>query len=102
MFFELRTDSLTIIHPNEVNPISDKNKHDMRQYLHGGVNISGQKFSVGFVFRVVNKTTVYHVIDDTMFIDNINGQSDVVNGVLGVNFLSFHRNLCKLYLNKVY
>ena len=45
----------------------------MSQYLHGGVNVSGQKFSVGFVFRVVNETAVYHVFDDTMFIDNTNG-----------------------------
>ena len=56
MCFELGTDSLTIIHPNDKNPLCDKNKHDMRQYLYGGVNVTGEKFSVGFVFRVVNKT----------------------------------------------
>lgn len=66
MSFELRTDSLTIIHPNDENLTSDKNKHDMRQYLHGGVNVSGHKFSVGFVFRAINVTAVYHVVDDTI------------------------------------
>ena len=101
MCFELGTDSLTIIHPNDENPLSDKNKNDMRQYLHGGVNVTGQKFSVGFVFRVVNKTALYQVFDDTMFIDNPNGQSDVVDGVVGVNLPSFHRNLYNLYLNKM-
>ena len=70
--------------------------------MHGGTNISGQKFSVEFIFRVVNQTAVYHVFYDTMFIDNTNGQSDFANGVLGVNFLSFHRNVCNLYLNKLY
>ena len=101
MCFELGTDSLTIIHPNDENPLSDKNKNDMRQYLHGGVNVTGQKFSVGFVFRVVNKTALYQVFDDTMFIDNTNGQSDIVNGVVGVNLPSFHRNLYNLYSNKM-
>ena len=102
MCFELGTDSLTIIHPNDENPMSDKNKDEMRQYLHGGVNVSGQKLSVGFFFRVVNQTAMYQVVDDTMFVDNTNGQSDVVNGVLGVDFLSFHRNLSNLYLNTLY
>ena len=73
MCFELGTDSLTIVNPNDKNPLSDKDKDVMRQYLHGGVNVSGQKLSVGFVFRVVNETAVYHVFDDTMFIDNTNG-----------------------------
>ena len=40
----------------------------MRQYLHGGVNVSGRKFSVGFVFRVVNNYAMYHRIDDTMVV----------------------------------
>ena len=86
MSFELRTDSLTIIHPNDENPMSDKNKQDMRQYLYGAVNVSGEKGSVGFIFRVVNEATVYHVVDDTMIIENKTGNSDVVNGVLGVDF----------------
>ena len=101
MCFELGTDSLTIINPNDENPLSDNNKKDMKQYLHGGVNVTGQKFSVGFVFRVVNKTALYQVFDDTMSIDNTNGQSDVVNGVVGVNLPSFHMKLYNLYLNKI-
>ena len=101
MCFELGTDSLTIIHPNDENPLSDKNKNDMRQYLHGGVNVTGEKFSVGFVFRVVNKTALYRVFDDTMLMDNTNGQSDVVNGVPGVNFANFHMKLYNLYCTKM-
>ena len=101
MCFELGTDSLTIIYPNDENPLSDKYKNDTRQYLHGGVNVTGQKFSVGSVFRVVNKTVLYRVFDDTMLMDNTNGQSDVVNGVLGVNLPSFHMKLYNLYCNKM-
>ena len=41
MCLELGTDSLTIIYPNDENPMSDKIKDEMRQYLHGGVNVSG-------------------------------------------------------------
>ena len=102
MCFELGTDSLTIIHPNDENPMSDKNKNELRQYFHGCVNVSGQKFSVGFIFRVVNQTSMYQGVDDTMFVDNTNGHSDVVNGVLGVDFLSFQRNLSNLYLSTLY
>ena len=65
------------------------------------MNVTGQKFSVGFVFRVVNKTALYQVFDDTMSIANTNGQSDVVNGVLGVNLPSFHIKLYNLYLNNI-
>ena len=71
--FELGIDSLTIIHLNDENTMSEKKKDETRQYLYGGVYISGQKLSVGFVFRVVNQTTLYQVFDDTMFVDNING-----------------------------
>ena len=102
MCFELGTDSLTIINPNDGNIMSDKNKDDMRQHLHVGVRISGQNLSVRFIFRVVNQTAIYQIVDDTMFVDNRNRQSDVVNGVLGVDFLSFHRNLSNLYLNTLY
>ena len=60
------------------------------------------KSSVLDFFRVVNQTAMYQGADDTMFVGNTNGHSDVVNGVLGVDFLSFHRNLCNLYLNTLY
>ena len=73
MGVDLGTDSLTIIHPNDENPTKDKHKDVMRQYLHGGVNVICQKLSVGFIFRVVNQTTLYKIFDNTMFVDNING-----------------------------
>ena len=100
MSFKLGSDTLTVIHPDDENPRSSKNKGDMRQYLHGGVNVSGHKFSVGFVFRVVNKIGMYHKIDDTMVVPN--KESDVVNGILGLNIGSFHKNLIKVYCNALY
>ena len=100
MSFKLGSDTLTVIHPDDENPRSAKNKGDMRQYLHGGVNVSGHKFSVGFVFRVVNKIGMYHKTDDTMVVPN--KESDVVNGILGLNIGSFHKNLIKVYCNALY
>ena len=69
--------------------------------MYGDENVSGQNLSVGFDFRVV-QTDMYQVINDTMFIDNTSGHSEVVHGVLGINFLLFHRNLPNLYLNALH
>ena len=49
----------------------------------------------------MNKTALYRIFDDTMLMDNPNGQSDVVNGVLGVNFANFHMKLYNLYCTKM-
>lgn len=96
------TDALTIIHPCDENSMSDQNKHDMRQYMHGGVNISGQKSSVGFVFRVVNAIGMYHLSDDTMEFNNSNGNGDDVNGMLGIDLALFDRNVSTLYRNTLH
>ena len=74
----------------------------MPQYMYGGVNLSGDNFSVGFVFRVVNDTYMYHLSDDTMVYDNSSGHGDVVNGILGIDIMSFHWNLLTLYRNTLY
>ena len=50
MTYLLSTDTLTIINPDDENPRSNKNINDNRQYLHGGVNVTGEKFSIAFVF----------------------------------------------------
>ena len=93
MTFELSSDTLTIIHPDDEYPLSPKNKHDKRQYLHGGVNISCDYFSVGFEFTLINNTAIYDSNNDTMVIDTSNVESDIVDGVLGFDLASFHRNL---------
>ena len=100
MSFKLGSDTLTIINPDDENPRSSKNKHDMRQYMHGGVNVSGNKFSVGFVFRVVNNSDTYHTIDDTMVVPN--QPNDIVNGIIGFDIGAFHARLINLYYNTLY
>ena len=100
--FELNSDTITIIHPEDENPLSEKNKKHMSQYMHGGVHLSGQIFSVGFLFRVVKETRKYHLSDDTMVYDNSSEHGDVVNGILGIDIMSFHWNLLTLYRNTLY
>ena len=100
--FELDSDTMTIIHPDDENPRSKSNEKTMSQYMHGGVHLSGEKFSVGFVFRVVKETQNYHLSDDTMVYDNSSGHGDVVNGILGIDIMSFHWNLLTLYRNTLY
>ena len=97
MSFELGSDTMTIIHPHDENPRSEKDQLQRTQYLHGGVNLSGEKFSAGLVFRVVN-----HTADDTMVYHNSAGRGDVVRGILGIDIMSFHWNLLTLYRNTLY
>ena len=102
MSFELGTDTFTIIHPDDEYPLSSKNINEMKQYLHGSVNVSGERFSIGFVLRIVNHTAMYHDNDDTMVFDTPDLQSDIINGVLGFDIGTFHRNLINLYCNTLY
>ena len=55
MIFGLDSGTMTIIHLEDENPWSEENKKNISQYIHGGVHLSGETFSVGFVFRVVKK-----------------------------------------------
>ena len=57
--FEIESHSLTTIHPHNEDPMSKNNKEDILKYMHGGVNVSGQNFSVGAVFIVFSATSVY-------------------------------------------
>ena len=102
MSYELDSDTLSIIHPHDEDPNSEMNRNVMSQYMHGNVNVYGEKFSVGLVFRVVNETRMYHACDDTMQFDNCSGHGDVVNGILGIDLMSFHWNLLTLYRNTLY
>ena len=97
MCFKLGSDTITVINPIDENPCSQKNIGNMRQYMHGGVNVSGEKFSVGFVFRVVSRVGLYHKTNDTLVTEN--KKSDVFNGVLGLDLGEFHRNLLRVYCN---
>ena len=67
---------------------------------YGDVKVSGEIFSVGFVFRVVNKSGMYHKKDDTMVFPY--KKSDTVNGIFGLDIEAFHNKLLKLYCYALY
>ena len=50
-----------------------KNQNELSQYLHGGIDVSGEKFSVAFVFRVVKETKLYNLCDGTLYCTESNG-----------------------------
>ena len=74
-----------------------KNCDELSQYLHGGIDVSGERLSVAFVFRVVKETKFCNLCDDTLFCTESNGGGNVVTGVLGFDLGSFHCNLRSLY-----
>ena len=41
--FELDSDTMTIIYPEDKNPKSENSKKTMSQYMYGGVHLSGEK-----------------------------------------------------------
>ena len=57
--FDINSNTVTTINPLDEDPISSKNKDDIVQYLHGGVSATGDKLSMGLVYRVVNCEKVY-------------------------------------------
>ena len=77
--------------------MSKKNQNELSQYLHGGIDVSGEKFSVAFVFRVVKETKLYNLCDGTLYCTESNGGGNVINGVLGFDLGSFHYKLRSLY-----
>ena len=79
------------------NPTSQKNCDELSQYLHGGIDVSGEKLSVAFVFRVVKETKFYNLSDDTLLCTESMCGGNVVTGVLGFDLGSYHRNLRSLY-----
>ena len=103
MIFELGSDTLTVINPLDERPLRRNGSIFRSQFQHGGVNVSGDKFSVGLVFRVVVPKKMYYKIDDTqLYDDSSTSGGNVVTGCLGFDFHAFHRNLSILYHNTLF
>ena len=79
------------------NPLSVNDIQRKSQYLHGGVSVTGENFSVGLVFRIVKSTCVYNQDNDTMVIDDPIVSNYVVGGYLGIDLHEFHNNISMLY-----
>ena len=59
--------------------------HRKSQFLHEGVNVTDQKFSVSLIFGVVKSACTYNLSDDTIIFYGTNGLSDIVNSCLGID-----------------
>ena len=60
-----------------------------QQYIHGGVSVTGEKFSAGIVFRVVNTKEKYNLKDDTMVVSDMPHHNEIIHGMLGLNLAMF-------------
>ena len=97
--FNLDRDTITIVNPLDEDPLSPKNINEQCQYIHGGVNVTGDTLCAGIVLRVVSSLEFYNTINDTMIIDGNSDHNDIVHGVLGVDLFNFHTRLNRLLNN---
>ena len=94
--FKLDRDTITIVNPLDEDPLSPKNINEQCQYIHGGVNVTGETLCAGIVLRVVSSIELYNTINDTMIVDGSSNHNDIVHGVLGVDLFNFHNRLNRL------
>ena len=84
-----------------VNPLDEISTYDhsiglIVRYRHGGVKVTGNKLSIGFVFRVVNTWAVYD--SDNMMVYPINGYPNTIPEMVGkIDTNAFHQDLLFLY-----
>ena len=50
--------------------------------MYGGLNVSGNKFGVGLVFRCVYLQEGYTINDDTMIVETRHYHNNILHGVL--------------------
>ena len=96
----LNSDTVTIINPLDEDPLSKKNIWEHAQYQYGGVNVSGRKLSVGLEFRVVDTEESYNLENDRMIVDHMYENNDVVEGIVGYDYVRYHDALKWLYRNR--
>ena len=68
--FDIDSNSVTIINPLDKDPLSPKNNSDIAQYMHGGVSVTGDKLSMGLVYRVVDCEEAYCSSTQTLMIEH--------------------------------
>ena len=96
--YDIDSDTITIINQLDENPCSDKNIKEHAQYQHGGVKVTGEQFTTGLVYRVVNCEKVYNIENDAMVVECMPGVNHIVKGVIGFDYVRFHEFL-KIQVN---
>ena len=64
------------------------NKHS--QYQHGDVKVSGEKFTAGVVYCVVDSDKSYNIGNDVMGVEHMSIVNYIVNGMIGFDYVRFH------------
>ena len=73
------------MNPLDENLLSHQNVASKQQYIHGGVNVTGEKFSAGIVFRAINTKERYNMKDNTMVVSDIPHHNELIHGMLGLS-----------------
>ena len=60
-----------------------------QQYIHGGVSVTGDNFSTGIVFRIVNTKEKYNMKDDTIVASNMPHHNEIIHRIWGLNLAMF-------------
>lgn len=100
--YHLNSDTATIINSLDEDPLSYKNISKHSQYQHGGVKVNGTKLSFGLVFRVVSSEESYNLDTDTMIVDHDYDKNEIVEGIVGYDYVPFHNALQWLYYTRFY
>ena len=98
----MNNSTVTIVNPLDEDPLFNTEGSVKTQYLHGGVNVTGDKLAFGFVYRYVmgqgsySDTTHRMVTTDT---NTVHDYNYLYNDVAQDNFIT---NLRAAYMNNVY
>ena len=55
--------------------------------------MSGEKFTAGVMYRVVNCEQTYNIGNDVMVVEHMPGLNHIVNGMIGFDYIRFHKFL---------
>lgn len=100
--YHLNSDTATIINSLDEDPLSYKNVSKHSQYQYGGVKVNGTKLSFGLVFRVVSSEESYNLDTDTMIVEHDYDTNEIVEGIVGYDYVPFHNALEWLYSTRFY
>ena len=91
--YSLDSDTITIVSPLDEISLSQKHAVNKQQYIHGGVHVTGEKFSSRIVFRAVNTKERYTMKDDTMVVSDMPRHNKIIHGMLGLSLAMFRQDL---------
>lgn len=87
---------MAIVNPRNEDSLS---KRMLMNMPINDVNVEGRKLSVRLVFRCVQSKHLYNINDDTMIIDHLFDNSDIMHCIVGYDYIEFHNTLKSLYHN---